>query len=196
MIKKNNENQNELIIGSGNALRILFPTKEVTDKVQKVVEEEVEYINTAKLIVDVVQVNAAGEVNAASIATTISAATTITTKEVTLAKALAELKALKPKAKGIVLQEASESPTTTTIISLKKLHDKGKRIMFEEPVKPKMKDQVRLDEEVALKLQVEFDEEEQRLATESAQKEQEVNSALIKEWNDIQAKIDADYLLA
>nr|GFB77624.1 hypothetical protein [Tanacetum cinerariifolium] len=44
--------------------------KEVTDKVQKVVEEEVKDINTAKLIVDVVHVNAAGEVNAASITTT------------------------------------------------------------------------------------------------------------------------------
>nr|GEU84080.1 hypothetical protein [Tanacetum cinerariifolium] len=44
--------------------------------------------------------------------------------------------------------------------------DKGKAIMIEEPVKPKKKDQVRLDEEVALKLQAEFDEEEQRLARE------------------------------
>nr|GEX60348.1 ribonuclease H-like domain-containing protein [Tanacetum cinerariifolium] len=38
-------------------------------------------------------------------------------------------------------------------------------------------------------------EEEQRLAGESAQKEQEANIALIEEWNDIQAKIDADYKL-
>nr|GEW12580.1 hypothetical protein [Tanacetum cinerariifolium] len=72
------------------------------------------------------EVNAAGEVNAASIATTISADATITTEEATLAKALAELKASKPKAKGIVLQEPSESPTTTTIISSKKSQDKGK----------------------------------------------------------------------
>nr|GEW95160.1 retrovirus-related Pol polyprotein from transposon TNT 1-94 [Tanacetum cinerariifolium] len=43
------------------------------------------------------EVHAAGEINAASIATTDSAATTITTKEVTLAKALAKLKASKPK---------------------------------------------------------------------------------------------------
>nr|GEU49349.1 hypothetical protein [Tanacetum cinerariifolium] len=43
--------------------------KEVTDKVYKVVEEEVEDINIAKLIVDAAQVNAAGEVNAVSITT-------------------------------------------------------------------------------------------------------------------------------
>nr|GEX01906.1 hypothetical protein [Tanacetum cinerariifolium] len=44
--------------------------------------------------------------------------------------------------------------------------------MIEEPTKPKKKDQIRLDEEAAKRLQVEFDEEE-RLAREKAQKEQE-----------------------
>ncbi|GJV27541.1 retrovirus-related pol polyprotein from transposon TNT 1-94 [Tanacetum coccineum] len=67
--------------------------------------------------------------------------------------------------------------------------------MVEEPMKSKKKDQIRLDEEAALRLQAEFDEEE-RLARERAQKEQEANIALIAEWDDIQAKIDADYLLA
>nr|GEW96980.1 putative reverse transcriptase domain-containing protein [Tanacetum cinerariifolium] len=62
---------------------------------------------TTKLIIDVAHVNAAGELNVASIATTFSAAATITTKEVTLAKALAELKASKPKAKGGEKQEAA-----------------------------------------------------------------------------------------
>nr|GEW14825.1 hypothetical protein [Tanacetum cinerariifolium] len=43
------------------------------------------------------EVNVAGELNASSIATTDSVAVTITTEEVNLAKALTELKALKPK---------------------------------------------------------------------------------------------------
>nr|GFA06156.1 hypothetical protein [Tanacetum cinerariifolium] len=38
--------------------------------------------------------------------------------------------------------------------------EKGKGIMIEEPMKPKKKDQIRLDEEAAKKLQAEFDEEE------------------------------------
>ncbi|GKE94027.1 hypothetical protein Tco_1578882 [Tanacetum coccineum] len=68
--------------------------------------------------------------------------------------------------------------------------------MIEEPVKPmKKKDLIRLDEEVSLKLQAEFDEEE-RIAREKAEKEKEANIALIKEWDDIQAKIDVDYHLA
>nr|GFD30794.1 hypothetical protein [Tanacetum cinerariifolium] len=94
--------------------------------------------------------------------------------EVTLAQALAELKTSKPKSKGVVIQEPSESPTTSTTIPKQKSQDKGKGILVEEPVKPKKKDQIRLDEEAALKLQDEFDEE-QRLAREKAEKEQETN---------------------
>ncbi|GJW77813.1 uncharacterized mitochondrial protein-like protein [Tanacetum coccineum] len=95
--------------------------------------------------------------------------------------------------KGIVFQEPS---TTTTTISSQQSQDKGIGIMIEEPVKPmRKKDLIRLDEEVALKLQVEFDEEE-RLARDKVEKEKEANIALIEEWDDIQAKIDVDYQLA
>nr|GEZ69846.1 hypothetical protein [Tanacetum cinerariifolium] len=69
----------------------------------------------------------------------------ITTKELTLSQALKALKTSKPKVKGIVIQEQEEP----------------------EPVKPKKKDQIRLDEEAAKKLQAKFNEEE-RLAREKA----------------------------
>ncbi|GKA15780.1 hypothetical protein Tco_0695527 [Tanacetum coccineum] len=55
----------------------------------------------------------------------------------------------------------------------------------------KKKDQVSFDEQEAIRLQAEFDEDE-RLAREK----DEANVALTEEWNDIQAKIDADYQLA
>nr|GFA52760.1 hypothetical protein [Tanacetum cinerariifolium] len=139
------------------------------------------------------------EVDAAQVQVSTTATTaTISIDEVSLAQALAELKHIKPidKAKGIVFHELEES----IIISKPKSHDKGKAMMIEEHVKLKKKDQIMLDKEVALKLQAELqdvlDKEEQRLVRESAKKEQEVNSALIEEWNDIQEKIDADYLLA
>ncbi|GJX61808.1 putative ribonuclease H-like domain-containing protein [Tanacetum coccineum] len=123
-------------------------------------------------------------------------AATITEDEITLAQALAELKSVKPKVttatttttKGILLQEPSESITTTTTIPSK---DKGKGIMVEEPLKMKKKDQISFDEQEAIRLQAEFDEEV-RLAREK----DEANVALIEEWNDIQAKIDADYQMA
>nr|GFB49155.1 hypothetical protein [Tanacetum cinerariifolium] len=67
--------------------------------------------------------------------------------------------------------------------------------MFEEPMKSKKKDQILLDEEVATKLQNEINEEE-RLAGVRAQQELEVNITLIEKWDDVQAKIDADYQLA
>ncbi|GKA66569.1 putative ribonuclease H-like domain-containing protein [Tanacetum coccineum] len=101
----------------------------------------------------------------------------LTVDEVTLAQALAALKSVKPKVKGIVFQEPGESTTTksTPTISSQQSQDKGKGIMIEEPVKPiKKKHQFNLDEEVSLKLQAEFDEEE-RLAREKAEKEQEAN---------------------
>ncbi|GKG24284.1 hypothetical protein Tco_0392320 [Tanacetum coccineum] len=81
--------------------------------------------------------------------------------------------------------------STTTKFS-QQSQDKGKGIWI-EPVKKK--DQISFDEETALKLQVEFDEEERR-AREKAEKEQEANIALIETWDDIQAKIDADHQLA
>nr|GEW05137.1 uncharacterized mitochondrial protein AtMg00810-like [Tanacetum cinerariifolium] len=59
--------------------------------------------------------------------------------------------------------------------ALKTSKAKVKGIVFQEPA--------------ALKLQAEFDEEE-RLAREKAEKEERANIALIKEWDDIQAKID------
>ncbi|GJU96717.1 putative ribonuclease H-like domain-containing protein [Tanacetum coccineum] len=119
-------------------------------------------------------------VSAAS--TKVSAATTTTTATIPTSR------------KGIVITELCTS-TTTTKISLRrskaKLQDKGKGILVEEPLKPKKKDLIRLDEEIASKLQGEFDEEE-RLAREK----DESNVALTEEWDDIQAKVDVDYQLA
>ncbi|GKE21266.1 hypothetical protein Tco_1432778 [Tanacetum coccineum] len=96
-------------------------------------------------------------------------ATTI--DDITLAQVLEEMKSTKPKKKGVVIQKL-------------------------EPVKPmNKKDLIRLDEETALNLQAEFDEEE-RLAREKAEKEEEANIALIETWDDIQAKIYVDHQLA
>nr|GEU98354.1 hypothetical protein [Tanacetum cinerariifolium] len=126
---------------------------------------------------------------------TAATTTAITTEEITSAKALEALKNTKPKVHGIILEEPTTRKTKTTTFSLHQSHDKGKGIMVEEPMKNKKKDQIKLDEEVALRLQAEFDEEE-RLAKEQAKKEEEANIALTETWDDIQAKIDTDYQLA
>ncbi|GJW13630.1 hypothetical protein Tco_0017763 [Tanacetum coccineum] len=138
------------------------------------------------------------DVSIAGDATTVSAATTTTDDDgdITLAQVLIEMKSTKPNNKRVVIQELGE-PTITisSQLSSQQSQDKGKAILI-EPMKPmKKKDQIRRDEETALMLQAEFDEEE-RLAREKAKKEVEANIALIETWVDIQTKIDADHQLA
>ncbi|GKA45969.1 hypothetical protein Tco_0738765 [Tanacetum coccineum] len=111
----------------------------------------------------------------------------ITTIELTLAQTLAELKSARPKTKGVVMQEPSESITTTTTTTIPS-NDKGKGIMVEEPLKMKKKDQISFDEQETIRLQAEFSKEV-RLAREK----DKANVVLIEEWNDIQDKIVTDY---
>ncbi|GJR26267.1 putative ribonuclease H-like domain-containing protein [Tanacetum coccineum] len=66
----------------------------------------------------------------------------------------------RPKAKGLVIHE--EEQATTPIVSSQqpshvKVQDKGKRIMIEEPLKMKKKDQVSFDDKKLNSLQEEFD---------------------------------------
>nr|GFD16773.1 hypothetical protein [Tanacetum cinerariifolium] len=65
----------------------------------------------------------------------------------------------------------------------------GKRKMIEPEMPLKKKAQISLDEELAIKLQAE-QEEEKRIAKEKALE------ANITEWDDVQAMMDADYELA
>ncbi|GJV35316.1 hypothetical protein Tco_1407793 [Tanacetum coccineum] len=89
-------------------------------------------------------------------------------------------------AQRLVIQEQEQA--STPITSSK---DKGKGIMVKEPLKMKKKDQVLFDEQEAIRLQAQFDEEE-RIAREK----EEANAALIAQWNDIQDKVETDYELA
>ncbi|GJX05857.1 hypothetical protein Tco_0193789 [Tanacetum coccineum] len=121
----------------------------------------------------------------------------LTIDEVTLAQALVALKSVKPKVKVNVVEEPSvpvsaastkvNAATTTTTVIIPTLRKELSLLSWSM----KKKDLVRLDEEIASKLQAEFDEEE-RLTREK----DEANVALTEEWDDIQAKVDADYQLA
>nr|GEU61246.1 hypothetical protein [Tanacetum cinerariifolium] len=96
-------------------------------------------------------------------------------------QALEELKSAKPKAvttastrpkaKSIVMQEPSETPTTI-IIPLIKSQDNGKEIMVEPEMPLNKKAQIILDEEFAFKLQAREDEQE-RIIREKAQQIEE-----------------------
>ncbi|GJS31079.1 hypothetical protein Tco_0491699 [Tanacetum coccineum] len=133
-----------------------------------------------------------------------------TSEEITLAQTLIQIKAAKPKVvttaattttttrpkdKGVVVQEPSEFrvPQETQPSSSK---DKGKGIMIEPEVPLKRKDQIALDEQIARDIQAKLDAElleEQKLAR---KQEEEANIALIESWENTQAMMEADRLLA
>ncbi|GJZ80596.1 hypothetical protein Tco_0645590 [Tanacetum coccineum] len=126
---------------------------------------------------------------------TTESATTITVDELTLAQTLIEIKAAKPKVKGVMIQEPSEFTTTTPAVS-KPSQDKGKAKMIESEKPLKKKDQIMYDQEVSLNLQALLQaelEEEERL---TRQKEEEANIDLIESWDNTQAMMDADYQMA
>nr|GEX94797.1 hypothetical protein [Tanacetum cinerariifolium] len=120
------------------------------------------------------EVSGIKEVNAASIATFVIATTTtaattptISMDEITLAKALIEIKTSRPNAKGIVMQDPSKTSTPTLIVS------------SQQPSKVQDKGKgIIVEPEMPLKKKAQINEE--------------VNLA----WDDIQAKVDADYELA
>ncbi|GJY13875.1 hypothetical protein Tco_0383184 [Tanacetum coccineum] len=128
--------------------------------------------------VHVKEVSAVGQVNTATVSTASTipvSAATITEDETTLAQALTELKSAKPtttastisKSKGLVIHEEEQAATLT--------------VSSQQPSQIKVQDKAKEEEE-----------EEERLAREKV----EANVALTEEWNDIQAKIEADQLLA
>nr|GEV28186.1 ribonuclease H-like domain, reverse transcriptase, RNA-dependent DNA polymerase [Tanacetum cinerariifolium] len=90
--------------------------------------------------------------------------------------------------------QVTTTATTTPIISIDE-STLAQALLELKHEKPKTKAKWILNEEVALKLQAQFDKE-QRLAEERAQQEVEANIALIESWDDVQAKIDANYQLA
>ncbi|GJV81814.1 putative ribonuclease H-like domain-containing protein [Tanacetum coccineum] len=138
MFEVNNLDGDEVVVKS-----------EVTDKA----DEKRNIVEEAVVVTDVVTIP-------------VSVAT-ITNVELTLAQTLAELKSARPKTKGVVMQEPSESTPTISLQLPSQVKGQGSK-----------------DKE-------KFDEED-RLAREKAQQVEEANIA----WDDIQAKIDADYQLA
>ncbi|GKB34481.1 putative ribonuclease H-like domain-containing protein [Tanacetum coccineum] len=109
--------------------------------------------------------------------------------ELTLAQTLIEIKAAKPKVEPSEFRTSPEAQPS-------KSKDKGKAIMVEPEVPLKRKDQVALDEDLTRSIQAQLDaeiKEEERL---ERQKQEEANIALIESWENTQAMMEADRLLA
>ncbi|GJY18470.1 hypothetical protein Tco_0389961 [Tanacetum coccineum] len=130
------------------------------------------------------------EIKAAKYKAITTAATTVTTAAVT-----------RPKAKRIVFHDQKEQVSVSKLIVppvQPTIKDKGKAFM-QEPEKPEKfrgKYQMAADEELAKRLDAEIQAElleEERLAR---KKEEEANIALIESWENTQAMMEADRLLA
>ncbi|GKE98446.1 hypothetical protein Tco_0021797 [Tanacetum coccineum] len=125
--------------------------------------------------------------------------------DVTLAEALVDLlksgkkKSPKPKARGISFQDPEEVARREVIsppVSKISTKDKGKAIMT-KPEKPsKKKDQIQIDEELALRLHAEEQAEFERLQKERVAQEEASRAAIYEEIDNIQAMIEADEQLA
>nr|GEW39949.1 hypothetical protein [Tanacetum cinerariifolium] len=124
-----------------------------TQYVQNVIEKVIEDITTA----DIEEI----------VSTASPITTAVSIDDIILAQEVVEIKSSKPKARGVVMQEPSETPTTITIPKSSRVYEKEK-----------------------LQAKQEEEEEEERI---SREKVLEVN---IAEWDNIQAMMDADYELA
>nr|GEV38873.1 hypothetical protein [Tanacetum cinerariifolium] len=117
--------------------------------------------------------------------------------KLTLAQTLIEIKAAKPKARGVIVQEPSGFRTTSSSqpSQLPQDKDKGNGIMVEHEKPLKKKDQIAFDEEVTRKFEAQMKakiEEEERIPREK----DEANIVVIEQWDKVQAKTDADIELA
>ncbi|GJX42734.1 hypothetical protein Tco_0257724 [Tanacetum coccineum] len=187
----------------------VFAEINMTKKEHDVIPKEV---SAAKIL------NTAGikiPISTAAPSTTAVSPPVITEVEITLAQTLAELKSAKSKvviqepvqstvttapstilkAKGITFRDAGETTTRTpTSVSSSSIKDKGKAKMVEPEVPLNKKDQIRLDEELARRLDAE-EQEAARLERENVELQEQATLAKIEEWDNVQAMMDADYEL-
>ncbi|GKB63335.1 hypothetical protein Tco_0919521 [Tanacetum coccineum] len=193
----------------------VFAKNDVTEKEHDVIPKEV----SAAKILTTAGIKIPVSTATISIATpstiVVSPPVVITEVEITLAQILAELKSAKSKvviqepvqstvtttpstilkAKGITFRDAGETTTRTpTSVSSSSIKDKGKAKMDEPKVPLNKKDQIRLDEELARRLDAE-EQEAARLERENVELQEQATLAKIEEWDNVQAMMDADYEL-
>ncbi|GJY84501.1 hypothetical protein Tco_0497877 [Tanacetum coccineum] len=119
----------------------------------------------------------------------------------TIADTLMAIRSTRPRTTLVVICNVEEEPRRETPIPTVQSQDKGKGKMMEpEPtLKNPIKAHIQRDVEIAQRL---FEEEqaqfegEQRIARERAAKQEAKDAALIEQMEDIQARMDADELLA
>ncbi|GJX46679.1 hypothetical protein Tco_0271869 [Tanacetum coccineum] len=160
----------------------VFAENNMTKKDHDVIPKEVsaaEILTTAGITIPV---------GTAEIKTSAAPSTTVVSPPV-----ITEYRVQSQQHKGITFKDVGETTTRTpTSVSSSSIKDKGKAKMVEPEVPLNKKDQIRLDEELARRLDAE-EQEAARLERENVELQEQANLAKIKEWDNVQAMMDADY---
>ncbi|GKC58679.1 hypothetical protein Tco_1086277 [Tanacetum coccineum] len=142
-----------------------------------------------------------------------TAPTTVFRDDETIAEFLVSMSQNKAKQKGVEIKDAEDSDrpratSTRSVLTLKPLpkidpKDKGKKVLEEEAESDaesegvdeaeRKFDQLAKDEEIARKVQEDWEAEEEM---KKLVEEEDTKAALIQDFDDIQARIEADRLLA
>ncbi|GJX63798.1 hypothetical protein Tco_0296698 [Tanacetum coccineum] len=174
---------------------LLFKTKDAENQ-GKIDADDIEAVNTAS-----------EGVSTAAPRTPPTTTSVFDDEDVTMAmdQTLIKMKEEKAKEKGVDIKDIEDSSrpirSITTLQSLPTIDpkDKGKGILQEtEPVEKTKKKvqgdaQIERDDEIALRLQVELDEE---LRVERERQKEASEVAIAEMFNEVQARIDVDYELA
>ncbi|GJY30827.1 hypothetical protein Tco_0414322 [Tanacetum coccineum] len=196
-------------------LKPMFKDKdfeELDDHIENVEEETVDAAATGVSTVSAPVSTAGVTISTAEPRTPPTTTTVFDDEDVTMAMAqtLIKMKEQKAKEKGVAITDVEDSSrivrpvrSITTLQPLPTIDpkDKGKGVLVEEePVKIKMRDQgdlqVQADAELAQRLHEEELAELERAQQERQRQEDDTNAALAKEFDEIQARIDADHELA
>ncbi|GJY95220.1 hypothetical protein Tco_0511581, partial [Tanacetum coccineum] len=119
----------------------------------------------------------------------------------TIANTLVAIRSTRPRTTSVVIRDVEEEPRRATPVPTVQRQVKGKAKMVEPEPTPKnlIKNQIQKEAEIAQKMfeeeQVHF-EREKMIAREKAAELEAKDAALIEQMEDIQARIDADELLA
>nr|GEV49279.1 hypothetical protein [Tanacetum cinerariifolium] len=206
-IKRLEKKQRERTLG-----KKLFKIEELNLSNKGSGETEVfDYTTAAEKDVNAAEpVSTAGDaVNAASVIPNVSAVgpSTSTVEDIfedemtTMVDTLMAIRRTRPRTTSVVIHDVEEEPRRETPPPTVQSQDKGKGKMVEsKPIlENPIKAQIQRDAEIAQRL---FEEEqsqfkrEQRIAKEKATKQEAKDAALIKQIEDVHARIDADPLLA
>ncbi|GJV84560.1 hypothetical protein Tco_1524458 [Tanacetum coccineum] len=153
-------------------------------------------VNTASI-----DVSAARPSNVSTVDPSTSTARDIFKDEMmTITDILVAIRSTRPRTTSVIIHDVEEEPrrSTPAPTTQPSSKDKGKTLMVEpeKPSKNPRKAQIQMDEELAIRLHEEEKDELERMQRERAAQEKASNAALIAEFDNVQARMEADALLA